>query len=109
MLKLNNVEDPGDNYEVVAGNGERCVPGSEDECGDGGLAKHAKLSFPKGLAVSVDKSIFISDGKSIRIVYQNGKIDTLLGKHKTMKHLLPLGCDTSYLVSDDILRVSQPS
>jgi len=30
ILKLDNVEDPANNYEVVAGTGERCVPGSED-------------------------------------------------------------------------------
>lgn len=71
-------------------------------CGDGGPATKAKLSFPKGLAVSVDRSIFISDGKSIRIVHQNGKIDTLLGAHLPTKHLLPLGCDTSYLVSSRV-------
>ena len=39
----------------------RCVPGAE--CGDGGPATAASLSFPKGLAVAVDRSIYISDGK----------------------------------------------
>ena len=32
-------------------------------CGDGGPAPAASLSFPKGLAVAVDRSIYISDGK----------------------------------------------
>ena len=37
------------------------MPGAE--CGDGGPATAASLSFPKGLAVAVDRSIYISDGK----------------------------------------------
>ena len=27
VLSLNDVTDPSANYEVVAGNGERCIPG----------------------------------------------------------------------------------
>ena len=88
-----------DNYEVVAGTGARCVPGAQDLCGDGGPATAARLAFPKGLAVSVDRSVYISDGKSVRIVHQNGKISTLIGRHSPNKHLVPIGCDTSYLVS----------
>ena len=34
ILKLENVEEPANNYEVVAGTGERCVPGSEDRSVD---------------------------------------------------------------------------
>ena len=70
-------------------------------CGDGGPATEARLSFPKGLAVSVDKSVYISDGKSVRSVQQSGKIDTIIGGHAPgARHLLPIGCDTSYLVSE---------
>ena len=68
-------------------------------CGDGGPATQARLAFPKGLAVSVDRSVYISDGKSVRIVHQNGRIDTLIGAHLPNKHLIPIGCDTFYLVS----------
>ena len=34
ILKLENIGDPANNYEVVAGTGERCVPGSEDRSVD---------------------------------------------------------------------------
>ena len=71
ILKVDDVERPMENWEVMVGTGERCVPGDEDRCGDGGQASQAKLSFPKGLAISVDKTMYISDGKNIRVVFQN--------------------------------------
>ena len=52
-----------------------------------------------GLAVSVDRSVYISDGKSVRSVSMSGKIDTIIGGHSPSRQLLPIGCDTSYLVS----------
>ena len=86
---------------MVAGTGERCVPGGPDNCGDGGPATAAKLAFPKGLAVSVDRRVYISDGKSVRMVDQTGQISTLIGgqAHHTTGHTVPVGCDSSYLVS----------
>lgn len=38
------------NFEVVAGNGERCFPGDSNRCGDGGPATSARLTYPKGLS-----------------------------------------------------------
>ena len=50
----------------------------------------------------MDRSVYISDGKSVRVVRQSGKIDTIIGGHTPgARHLLPIGCDTSYLVSGD--------
>ena len=43
--------------------GEKCTPGDPKGCGDGGQAKEAKLTFPKGVAVSIDRTIYITDGK----------------------------------------------
>jgi len=38
-----------DNYEVVAGTGQQCVPGQADRCGDGAPATQATLFYPKGI------------------------------------------------------------
>ena len=100
ILKVEDVESPLNNWEVVVGTGERCVPGDEDNCGDGGLATKAKLSFPKGLAISVDKTMYISDGKNIRVVYQNGRIATLIGSHFNHHILKPIGCNSTYLANE---------
>ena len=37
------------NFVRVIGTGERCLPGDDDNCGDGGKAANARLSYPKGL------------------------------------------------------------
>ena len=37
------------NSEPFIGNGERCLPGDSDECGDGGKAINARLTYPKGM------------------------------------------------------------
>jgi len=36
------------NFEVVAGTGQQCVPGDPDQCGDGAPATGARLFYPKG-------------------------------------------------------------
>lgn len=43
------VRDLKNNYEIIAGNGEQCIPGETDFCGDGGHAQDARLAHPKGL------------------------------------------------------------
>ena len=63
------------------GNGERCIPGDDDVCGDGGPAEKARLSYPKGIAIAVDKTMYISDSRNVRVVSPDGKIDTLIGHH----------------------------
>ena len=37
------------NSEPFIGNGERCLPGDSDGCGDGGKAIKARLTYPKGI------------------------------------------------------------
>jgi hypothetical protein len=49
VSNTNSVVDPTINYEVYVGSGERCIPGDQSSCGDGGPAIKAKLSNPKGL------------------------------------------------------------
>jgi len=36
------------NFEVVAGTGQQCVPGDPDQCGDDAPATGARLFYPKG-------------------------------------------------------------
>ena len=73
MKILDEVFDPATNFEVVAGGGARCVPGDEGQCGDGGPASLARLSHPKGLAVTPDGGLFIADGRNLRYIHQNGE------------------------------------
>ena len=51
ILRARNPDDfsdPEHNWETVVGSGERCLPGDEAHCGDGALARDAKLAYPKG-------------------------------------------------------------
>ena len=51
IIMLKTVEKPSNietNWVRVVGSGERCLPGDIDNCGDGGKALDARLSYPKG-------------------------------------------------------------
>ena len=51
-LESRDVGDPKMNKIVTVGNGERCLPGDRDKCGDDGLAVNARLNYPKGNSLS---------------------------------------------------------
>ena len=56
VIKVLNTIDPDDietNFEPVIGSGSRCLPGDPDQCGDGGHAKVAKLTYPKGTVTEI--------------------------------------------------------
>ncbi|CAG9823192.1 unnamed protein product [Phaedon cochleariae] len=76
----------------VVGNGERCIPGDETLCGDGGPAKKARLAHPKGVAVAVDGTIYIADGTNLRAVDASGTIRTLVGDHGHRNRWTPIPC-----------------
>ncbi len=42
------VRELSQNMEVIAGTGEKCVPGDRKRCGDNGPAVNANLFYPKG-------------------------------------------------------------
>ena len=42
------VRDMMQNFEVIAGTGDQCVPGDPGRCGDGRNATEAHLLYPKG-------------------------------------------------------------
>lgn len=52
IIRVRNIDDfsdPDHNWEAAVGSGERCLPGDEAHCGDGALARDAKLAYPKGM------------------------------------------------------------
>ncbi len=65
---------------TVAGNGQQCSP-TTDPCGDSGPATQARLTFPTGLDVAPDGSLYIADQANHRIrkVSPDGMITTIAG------------------------------
>ncbi len=72
-------EGESSKYDVFAGTGRRCLPGDGDACGDGGPAATARLDYPKSVVAAADGTVYISDGRSVRVVTPAGVIDTLIG------------------------------
>jgi hypothetical protein len=99
VLYLENVSDPSSNMEAVVGSGQRCIPGDDENCGDGGLAKNARLSHPKGITIAADKTMYIADGTNIRAVDSRGIIHTLIGHHGHHNHWSPIPCKGALIAS----------
>ncbi|XP_055525741.1 teneurin-a isoform X2 [Wyeomyia smithii] len=99
IIQLENVPDPSANSDVVVGSGQRCIPGDEESCGDGGPAKEARLSHPKGIAIAADKTMYIADGTNIRAVDPDGIIHTLIGHHGHHQHWSPVPCHGALLAT----------
>ncbi|EAT34453.1 AAEL013308-PA, partial [Aedes aegypti] len=99
VVQLENVPDPAANSDVVVGSGQRCIPGDEENCGDGGPAKQARLSHPKGIAIAADKTMYIADGTNIRAVDPKGIIHTLIGHHGHHNHWSPAPCRGALLAT----------
>lgn len=99
VIALEKVRDPAANSDPVVGSGLRCIPGDENNCGDGGPALLARLSHPKGIVVSADKTMYIADGTNVRAVDANGIIHTLIGHHGHHNHWSPAPCQGALLAS----------
>jgi teneurin len=99
ILTVDKVRDPTINSEPVVGSGLRCIPGDEESCGDDGPALKARLSHPKGIAISADKTMYIADGTNIRAVDSKGFIHTLIGHHGHHNHWSPAPCKGALLAS----------
>nr|XP_027219710.1 LOW QUALITY PROTEIN: teneurin-m-like [Penaeus vannamei] len=107
ILKVRDPDDfsrPEDNYMPYVGSGERCFPGDEVGCGDGSLARDAKLQYPKGMAVSLDDVLYFADGTNVRAVDADGIINTVIGTHRHRAHWRPLPCEGTVPVSEVSLR-----
>ncbi|XP_057653225.1 teneurin-m isoform X11 [Diorhabda carinulata] len=96
--------DPDRNWETVVGSGERCLPGDEAHCGDGALARDAKLAYPKGVAVSNDNVLYFADGTNIRMVDRDGIVTTVIGNHMHKSHWKPLPCEGTLNLEEVHLR-----
>ncbi|CAB3228851.1 unnamed protein product [Arctia plantaginis] len=107
IIKVRNTEDfsdPEHNWETIVGSGERCLPGDEAHCGDGALARDAKLAYPKGVAVSIDNILYFADGTNIRMVDRDGIITTIIGNHMHRAHWKPIPCEGTLSVEEVHLR-----
>ncbi|XP_039745810.1 teneurin-m isoform X3 [Pararge aegeria] len=107
IIKVRNTDDfsdPERNWETVVGSGERCLPGDEAHCGDGALARDAKLAYPKGVAVSTDNVVYFADGTNIRMVDRDGIITTVIGNHMHRAHWKPIPCEGTLSVEEVHLR-----
>ncbi|XP_047517741.1 teneurin-m isoform X5 [Pieris napi] len=107
IIKVRNTDDfsdPERNWETVVGSGERCLPGDEAHCGDGALARDAKLAYPKGVAVSTDNVLYFADGTNIRMVDRDGIITTVIGNHMHRAHWKPIPCEGTLSVEEVHLR-----
>nr|XP_015923788.2 teneurin-m-like [Parasteatoda tepidariorum] len=101
---LDKVEDPDSNFDVVVGSGVRCLPRDKNNCGDGKPALEAFLSYPKGMAVAVDNTLYFADGANIRIVNNQGIIHTLIGDHHHKKQWKPIPCSGTLKIEEVKLR-----
>ncbi|KAJ8984541.1 hypothetical protein NQ317_006827 [Molorchus minor] len=107
IIKVRNTDeysDPDHNWETVVGSGERCLPGDEAHCGDGALARDAKLAYPKGVAVSNDNVLYFADGTNIRMVDRDGIVTTVIGNHMHKSHWKPLPCEGTLNIEEVHLR-----
>lgn len=107
IIKVRNKDDfsdPEHNWEPVVGSGERCLPGDEAHCGDGALARDAKLAYPKGIAISSDNTLYFADGTNIRMVDRDGIVTTLIGDHMHKSHWKPVPCEGTLKVEEMHLR-----
>ncbi|XP_063415376.1 teneurin-m-like isoform X2 [Mytilus trossulus] len=95
IATMGPVKDLKSNFEVVAGTGEECPPMALDKCGDGKLAKDARLVRPKGIAISKDGIIYVADNLNIRKITPDGKIHTLIDSQAQSMAWEPMDCGTS--------------
>ncbi|XP_072394437.1 teneurin-m isoform X1 [Diabrotica undecimpunctata] len=104
VRSTDDYSDPDHNWETVVGSGERCLPGDEAHCGDGALARDAKLAYPKGVAVSNDNVLYFADGTNIRMVDRDGIVTTVIGNHMHKSHWKPLPCEGTLNLEEVHLR-----
>ena len=91
-----DVDDVGREWYPVAGNGKSCT--KVRRCGDGGFAVDAKLTYPKGVAVTFSLEsplLYFADGRDLRAIdLSSGVIWTASNVGRYGNRLPPpIGCD----------------
>jgi len=100
ICRLDKVEDPESNLDVVVGNGDRCFPHDSLKCGDGKPAPEARLIYPKGIAFATDGSLYFADGNSIRMVDNHGIVHTIIGDRNHQRQWKPIPCKGTLPVNE---------
>lgn len=70
-----------DQLVPLVGSGIKCQPDDGTSCGDGQLARAARLLEPKSVAFDLSGRMYIADGHNIRLVDLDQRIYTLLGDY----------------------------
>ena len=107
IMEVINTEDPQDivnNWKTLIGSRGQCMPGEENECGDGGPALYAQLIYPKGLAVSAEGIVYFADGTTIRKMDERGTVSTLISAHSQNSQWKPIPCEGTVNLKDISLK-----
>ncbi|XP_043910272.1 teneurin-1 isoform X2 [Protopterus annectens] len=98
VKSLTEIKDLTRNFEVVAGNGDQCLPFDLNNCGEGGKASEASLNSPRGITVDRHGFIYFVDGTMVRKIDENGVITTVIGSNG-LTSTQPLSCDSGMDIS----------
>ncbi|KAI6216589.1 Teneurin-1 [Aphelenchoides fujianensis] len=100
--KMDAVRNPKENFEVVAGNGEKCE--SATDCSSGGnVARSAKFGDLRGMSFDRDSGFYLIDGLSIRYVNRDGRLFNLVTANNWR---WKEDCPTSFRL--ELLNLEQP-
>ncbi|CAF1514254.1 unnamed protein product, partial [Didymodactylos carnosus] len=69
LITTLNIKDLTQNYEVVVGDGNYCgniLDNDGESCGDNLTAQYVSLSYPKGLTINKEGTLYFIDGNRIR-------------------------------------------
>lgn len=86
QVTLSQSPSDHDNLVSVVGNGLKCQLEDRANCGDGQLAKQARLIEPKAIVFDLQSRMYIADGPNVRMVDAEQRIHTLLGDYGISKH-----------------------
>lgn len=80
------------NLLAVVGSGHKCQPEDRANCGDGQLARSARLIEPKAIVFDLSNRMYIADGPNVRMVDVDQKIYTILGDYGATRQTNGFSC-----------------